>query len=196
MKLPESLQHSTKPLVIGWITLLLSCGIAGCSSGSSSVATTSRPYSPEGISLAYTSDSLLNSYDGRPHALLLVIYQLDGLNGFTSLTQDQTGLLSLLSGRVFDKSVMSVERRSIEPGRTDTLIIARPENAEWVGIAAGYNTLDPKLSTRYFKIPVKFKKTGLPVVSKTKGFAEKLELSLIFSPTSIQDAPIINEKKR
>lgn len=152
-------------------------------------------YAPGGIHLVYQSDSLLNSYDSKPHALLCLVYQLKSINGFKKLTASRDGLLHLLEGESFDSSVMGVGRLFIQPGHKDTVKLSRVENAKWVGIVAGYNDLDPKKSTKFYEIPVRIKSKGIPLFKKHEAEIEVLTLDLVFSSNSIQETTSPSEKK-
>ena len=152
-------------------------------------------YAPGGIHLVYQSDSLLNNYDSKPHALLCLVYQLKSINGFKKLTASRDGLLHLLKGESFDSSVMGVGRLFIQPSHKDTVKLSRVENAKWVGIVAGYNDLDPEKSTKFYEIPVKIKSKGIPLFKKHEAEIEVLTLDLVFSSNSIQETTSPSEKK-
>lgn len=155
--------------------------LLGCSSGKNSIKP-AMPFASKAIHLSYRGDSQLNLYNDKPHALLVVIYQLDTVNGFAGLSKTEDGLLALLSGKPFDSSVMQVQPLFIEPGTKGNLDLDRVEKTAWVGIAAGYNSLMPNSATKFYMIPVKGSKQ-LP-----------LSIDLIFSSNSIQDNPVIHEK--
>lgn len=165
----------------------------GCASGSGT-ATTPSPYAPDAIRVSYKSDSLLNAYDGAPHALRIVVYQLDCINGFNDFSKSKDGLLMLLSAKSFDSSVLSVDTFSIEPASNGTLSLARVEKTAWVGLAAGYNGLEPDKSTRFYQIPVK-KARHVPVVSDPKPEPQTLDMSVVFTSDSVQDNPLQNPPK-
>jgi type VI secretion system VasD/TssJ family lipoprotein len=177
----------------GILTLCLI--FSGCSgSGNVAQGPAEIPFCPSAIHLSYQADPQLNTYNGMSHAIMLVVYQLQNNNIFLDLSKTESGLLVLLSGQNFDSTVMSAQRYFIEPGSSGNLDIDRAEKTQWVGIAAGYNALEPDKSVRFYRIPLKKVKKGMPLFSKTRMEAEALDINISLSPYGIQDNPIIHEK--
>jgi type VI secretion system VasD/TssJ family lipoprotein len=169
--------------------------ISGCSSsGNIAQGPAEIPFCPSAIHISYKADPQLNIYNGMSHAIMLVIYQLQNNNTFLDLSKSEAGILVLLSGQNFDSTVMSVQRCFIEPGSTGNLDIDRAEKTQWVGIAAGYNSLEPDKSSRFYRIPLKKVKKGMALFSKTRMEADSLDINISLSPYGIQDNPTIHEK--
>lgn len=152
------------------------------------------PFRSNAIQLTYQADPFLNIYNGQPQALLLVVYQLADNNTFLDLATSGDGLLVLLSAKPFDSSVMSVRQYFIEPGESGNILIDRVEKTQWVGITAGYNNLDPEKSIRYYKIPIKKVKKGIPLLSRDKTEAGILNKAITLTPDSIQNNETSNAK--
>jgi type VI secretion system VasD/TssJ family lipoprotein len=169
----------------------------GCSSSanrSSAEQSVAVPYAQKGIHLSYHADSYLNHYEGNPSTLLLIVYQLESINGFSILSQTREGLLALLDGKEFDSSVMNVAQLFIAPGSSDNVEFDRAEKTRWVGIAAGYNSLDPRRSTCFYPIPIVIKGRNVPLVSKTKQEPGPLHIDLFLSASSIQNNALRYDK--
>jgi type VI secretion system VasD/TssJ family lipoprotein len=173
---------------------LILCGCSSSSSSSSAKQSVVIPYAQKGIHLSYHADSYLNLYEGNPSNLLLIVYQLESINGFRILSQTREGLLALLDGKEFDSGVMNVAQLFIAPGSSDNVEFDRAEKTRWVGIAAGYNSLDPRRSTRFYPIPVVTKGRNIPLVSKTRQEPGRLYIDLFLSSGSIQNNPVHHDK--
>jgi len=113
------------------------------------------------IRIGYRADPMLNAYDGAAHTVMLIVYQLAGPETFADLAKKRDGLQSLLEGKRFDTSVAGVGTFIIQPGREGVIRLDRSENARWVGIAAGYYSLDTDRAAAVYSIPVVTKKTGI-----------------------------------
>ena len=126
-------------------------------------------FEKEAIYIFYRSDYLLNEFDNSPHALESCIYQLKDPNTFNQLSQDKEGVKTLLKCTLFDSSVAKSDRKTILPGRKEEMIFDRAEGARYIGIIAGYYSLDPERIKTLFKIPIKKKCKGFfnPVSTST-----------------------------
>ncbi len=147
-----------------------------------------RPYAEKAIHIQYRADENLNTYEDKPHTLLLLVYQLGDINPFNGLIKDAAGLTKLLQGEKFDPSVLSVDRFFIEPGDTNTIDIDRYENVKWVGIVAGYYGLTPGQVTRSYELPVLIETKGM-IFKKNEASMGQLKMNLFFGPSSIQEVP-------
>ncbi|WP_051261421.1 type VI secretion lipoprotein TssJ [Desulfovibrio inopinatus] len=142
-------------------------------------------YAPGFIKLRYRADPMLNMYDETGHALLLCIYQLSDPNSFNSLAKTQQGLRKLLECKEFDGTVASYQRLFVQPKEDQTMSLDRAEKATFMGIAAGYNQLDPKQSTKLYQYPVTEKKEGF-FTTTTIRKPGKVFINLFLGPTGIQ----------
>jgi len=143
-------------------------------------------YMPRGLTLDYTADAELNSYEGFSHNLLLCIFQLSEVSAFEELAANEGGIRKLLACDRFDKSVVHFERRFISPGSKATLTLDRAEGAQFVGVAAGYYDLQPGLVTRTGQFPLKVEQEGSLFWKSDVYDPGILTMYLIFGPNSIQ----------
>ena len=111
-------------------------------------------YKKDAISLSYRSSSYLNMYEGNAHTLMLCIYQLTDPNAFNQLSGEEEGLSKLLECSRFDPSVTSAKRLTIYPDEEKTETLDRAENTKYVGIVAGYYSLQKEGAVRFYKIPL------------------------------------------
>ena len=150
-------------------------------------------FEPNAIQINYTSDPMLNSFDGRAHTLLLVIYQLTDVNAWSDLAKGEPGLRKLLQAQKFDQSVVSLDKYIIQPSEDKAITLYRSENARWVALVAGYYQLFPGKSSMAFDIPVLIKKHGL-IFRKTTATVEHLPLNLFFGPTELHELQLEDEE--
>ena len=123
-------------------------------------------YEKDALTLRVKADRQLNLYGGKPHTLQLCIYQLNDPNTFNQLINDEAGLYDLLECALFDASVSTTKRFIIQPGKDLVFTLDRSQGAKYIGIVAGYNTLDGKRMTRLYDIPITMKKKGWFIRSK------------------------------
>ena len=67
-------------------------------------------YEKEAIKINVKADPQLNLSDGKPHTLLVCMYQLNDPNSFNQLAGDQEGLYRLLECSLFDGSVEGAKK--------------------------------------------------------------------------------------
>lgn len=124
---------------------------------------------------------MLNVFDGKPHTLVLVVYQLAGLEAFNSLAKDEDGLRKLLEGERFDPSVISADKIIVQPATKNEVFFDRFENVRWVGIVAGYYGLTPGQVNQTFKIPFTIEKKGR-IWKKKIANVNQLTIDLFLGP--------------
>lgn len=164
--------------------ILLGTGLPSCSHSPDPVP--SWEFGPGGIKISYTADRNLNAMGDKPHALLLAVYQLTDPNPFNKLAKYQEGLKKLLEGQDVDPTVTAVRKVFVEPGGSKTIELDRMEKTKWVGVVAGYYSLDPTKVSKAFEIPHKVETHGF--ISKTKvATVPTFELHLVLGPQSIQE---------
>lgn len=127
-------------------------------------------YEPGTIRLHLQAEPDLNRVNGRAHTLLVCVYQLSVPQAFRELASGEEGIRTLLAGKRFDASVLSVERAVMEPGRSRELRLDRAEGAKYVALAAGYNQLVPGQVDRILDIPLQTRTTG-SLFWKTREYA-------------------------
>lgn len=141
-------------------------------------------YEEEAVYLEFKVDSQLNLYNGVPHTLYAVIYQLKDPNAFNQLIEDEDGLYKLLEGKVFDGSVASSKTLIMNPGQDVSYKFDRAEGAKYVAIVAGYSTMHKDIMIRLIDIPVK---GGIKPFMTKKTTPKKLEINLKLGPQQIKD---------
>ena len=119
---------------VGWLLLV---GLM-CSCAAAPLPPPESGYEEGGVEIAVKADDQLNLSGGRPHTLVLCIYQLATPNAFNQLSGDEDGLYRLLECSLFDASVASAKRLIVHPGDSTTHTLDRAEGAKYVAVAAGY----------------------------------------------------------
>lgn len=94
---------------------------------------------PGALSMRIVADKNLNTIDGVPHALFLIVYQLSDRTALDQLTDDADGIRKLLEGAFFDASVKSVRQIYMQPSSESVIATDRSEDGRYVALVAGYN---------------------------------------------------------
>jgi type VI secretion system VasD/TssJ family lipoprotein len=141
-------------------------------------------YQSGGIKIQYSADSQLNSFNGNSHTVVVGIYQLDSIDKFQDLAKNEKGIKELLLAERFDQSVISVKKVIIQPSEKNKIIIDRNENSRWIGIVAGYYSLNPENVIEIIKIPVKTEEKGRFIKHKTVKI-ENMDIVLILGSNRI-----------
>ena len=141
-------------------------------------------YEEGAIKIHAKADPQLNLSDGKPHTLLVCVYQLKDPNAFNQLTGDQEGLYRLLECNLFDASVVGAKKLIIQPGQNTTFNLDRAQGATYVGVAAGYYLIERERIVRLYEIPVVIEKKGIVRRTKRKKL-ETLEIDLKLGPQQI-----------
>jgi len=143
-------------------------------------------YEKEGIKITLQADPQLNLYNNMAHTLQLCVYQLKDPNGFNQLTETEDGLYKLLEGGMFDASVANFKRLNMSPGQSMPFTMDRAEGARYIGIAAGYATLQKELITRLIGIPVIVVEEGGGFNKQKVSRPEIIHLKLRLGPHQIE----------
>ena len=142
-------------------------------------------YEEGAIKIHVKADPQLNLSDGKPHTLLVCIYQLKDPNAFNQLTGDQEGLYRLLECALFDASVVGAKKLIVQPGQNTTFNLDRAQGTAYVGVAAGYYLIERERIVRLYEIPIVIEKKG--IVRRTKRLKlATLEINLKLGPQQIQ----------
>jgi len=178
-------------LVLIVVVFIFSCGSKKGSTqkSTSEIEPDEWNYQRDAIRLVLTADPQLNAHDGLPHTLHLCLYQLKDPNAFNQFSGDEDGLYLLLGCSVFDQSVTSFQRLTIQPGQQLTQSFDRAEGSRYVGIAAGYYIIEKERITRFLKIPVKIKRRGL--LFKKYGVPGELDLEITLGSQQIEKVETI-----
>lgn len=138
----------------------------------------------EAFTLRMKADPQLNLYAGTSHALHLCVYQLSNPNPFNQFSMDMAGISKLMNCERFDQGVALASRIVVQPGDNVNMPIDRAEGARYVGIVAGYYTLNNQSSVRLYQIPLIEEKRGAQLVTRMA----PLEIDLYLGPQAIQSA--------
>jgi type VI secretion system VasD/TssJ family lipoprotein len=178
-------------LVLVVVVFFFSCGTKKRSTqkSSSEIEPDKWSYQRDAIRLVLNADPQLNEHDGLPHTLHLCLYQLRDPNAFNQLSGDEDGLYLLLDCGVFDPTVTSFQRLTIQPGQQLSQSFDRAEGSRYVGIAAGYYIIEKERITRFLKIPIKIKRRGL--MFKKYGVPGELDLEITLGPQQIEKVETI-----
>jgi type VI secretion system VasD/TssJ family lipoprotein len=142
-------------------------------------------YEEDAIKIHVKADPQLNLSDGKPHTLLVCIYQLRDPNAFNQLAGDQEGLYRLLECALFDASVVGAKKLIVQPGQNTTFNLDRAQGTAYVGVAAGYYLIERERIVRLHAIPIVIEKKG--IVRRTKRLKlPTLEIDLKLGPQQIQ----------
>jgi len=144
-------------------------------------------FEQKAIEIHYRADKKLNLYDGKPHTILMCIFQLSNPNVFKELSKSEDGLNRLLQCSRFDESVVDFMRVFVQPGESKSLYLDRAENAKWVGLVAGYYELATDLVAQLYEIPVIIKKKGL-IFRKRIAKVGTLSINIFLGPNEIRKA--------
>ncbi|MCK4694942.1 MAG: type VI secretion lipoprotein TssJ [Candidatus Cloacimonetes bacterium] len=143
------------------------------------IQNTDWSFKEKGIQVEVIADSLLNSFENKPHTLKLVIYQLSDINTFNKQKKTEAGLEKLLLSEPFDPSITAVDHFFIQPGENSLFFLNRAENTKWVAFVAGYFNLVPIEVTEILKIPLQIKKKGFFIRTRYEKIKElNLEIRL------------------
>lgn len=136
-----------KKLLGGIFTIVCTILITSCSSDKSP-----PQYKPGGVVVSYSTDKQLNLYDSSAHSVMLIVYQLDNINAFHQLTKNSSGVQKLLNASKFDNSVLGFDTIFVNPNESSVVNLDRLQNAQWVGVVAGFYNLNAGQVTQEFEI--------------------------------------------
>ena len=143
-------------------------------------------FGEKAITVNITAGKDLNGYDNHSHTVLLVIYQMTDINAYNKLVQNEDGLRTLLEVTSPDPTLVASQKVFIEPGKSQTLVLDRAENASWIGMVAGFYRLIPGKVSKSFEIPYKVETRGI-IFRKQVAEIQPLTVDLILGPDNIQE---------
>jgi type VI secretion system VasD/TssJ family lipoprotein len=165
------------------IFLSILAQLYGCGSKTREIRPPDWGYEKAAIQLKFSGDNNLNLYRNRSHSMVACVYHLRDLGAFNQMTEERSGLSSLLECNRFDPSVTYSRRVVVQPNRTTVETRDRTDGAKYLGIIAGYYNLDKTTSVRSYAIPVTEEKIKRTLVQKPA----KMNLELHFGPQGIVD---------
>lgn len=173
-----------KKLFIG--SLILAAFICGCATTGKKQETESIwTFEKDAITLTFKTDKKLNLRNKKPHTLLVCVYQLKDTTAFNVLSNDPTGLKELLECEVFDLSMATSKRIIVNPGNDVTVNLDRAQGARYVGVVAGYYTVEKNQIVRLYQIPALPEKV---LFWKTKNLKPRpTQINLILGASQLQD---------
>lgn len=118
------------------------------------------PQEPKGITVELTASRDLNMYEGKPHTLLICLYQLEKREAFDALAATPEGLSRLLECGAFDPSVKMSTRIFLQPGENAAHTLDRVEKARYAAVACGYFASSPVKAARVWEIPINTRTEG------------------------------------
>jgi type VI secretion system VasD/TssJ family lipoprotein len=125
--------------------LLLLCSCMG--------APSTRHAGEKAITLTLEAEKRLNVRSGEPHPVAVCVYQLRDPESFKGLTGSEDGLYRLLECAAYDSSVADARRIVVNPGAVREVSMDRAAGARFVGIVAGYYTVDRFRVVRFYSLP-------------------------------------------
>lgn len=154
---------------VGWrqaVAALLILSLAGCGmfktkSRQEALQDLNWSYERDALVLEALADPLLNPWGGQAHTLLLTVVQMAEPSVFEPYATSPDRLSELLMAQSAPSGLLSLERIFIEPGSKRRYRLARVEKARYVGIALGYQHLDPARSTRLYQFGASLEHRGL-----------------------------------
>lgn len=141
-------------------------------------------YDDNAIKIHAKADPQLNLKGGKPHTLMVCVYQLKDPNAFNQFADNEDGLYELLECKLFDASVAATKRLIVQPGTESIFNLDRAQGVKHVGVVAGYYALDKSRMVRLYDIPVVIEKKGLIKKTKTQKMGV-LEVELRLGPQQI-----------
>ena len=145
-------------------------------------------YETKGIRIQFRADEKLNEHENKSHTLKVIVYQLSAIDPFNNLLKSKDGIRQLLEGKPFDATAVAVDTYFLQPRQQQTKVLDRAQDAQWVGVVAGYFDLTPGLVSKSFEIPVIFQKKGIIIISRREeAIVGHLLLHLYFGPYSIHE---------
>lgn len=164
------------------------------------VAAEDWKYQDRAITVQVESASDLNVLSGRPHSLVIGLFQMSDPGTFQGLTATQEGAIQLLNEGRIDATIASFDRIIVQPGQTKTEVLPRAQNAQFVGVVVGYFGLSTELDIRIVEIPVKPARRGAVdlllanmglVANEAKAIPDVLYLSLSLGRNNTNKVEII-----
>ena len=153
----------------GWrlaVTALLALSLAACGmfktkSRDEALQDLNWSYERDALVLEVVADPMLNPWGGQAHTLLLTVVQMPEPSVFEPYSSSPDRLSELLMAQSAPPGLLSLERIYIEPGSKRRYRLARVEKARYVGIALGYQYLDPARGTRLYQFGASLEHSGL-----------------------------------
>jgi len=136
--------------------------VTACSSNPElSVEEEKWTYEVRAINLILKAMTDVNSVSGRPHSIVVGLFQMSDPNTFSGLTVTREGSVELLQKGKIDETIVDFRLLTMRPGEQKKVSVSRAEAARYIGIIAGYFKLNPRTDVKIFPIPVREIERGL-----------------------------------
>ena len=117
-------------------------------------------HAADGVLIEITSPPDLNLYQDQPHTLLLTVFQVADAAEFRKLVADPQQLAQALGTGKAGPAILQTSRYVVAPGRRTLLSLDRVQQARFVGVVAGYYSLDAAGTARLFEVPLAVSSKG------------------------------------
>jgi type VI secretion system VasD/TssJ family lipoprotein len=148
---------------------------------------------PRDVQISFRASRELNLHDGSPHTILLAVVQSADANSFLAQLASPASIGHLLETGQTGAPTLTFNRFVVSPGQSDTLSLDRAQNAQYVGIVAGYYNLTPPNVSRLFVVPVVMETHGWISKSYTAS-PQPLVVNLALGPKQITEAQRVDPK--
>jgi len=136
--------------------------VTACSSNPElSVEEEKWTYEVRAINLVLKAVADVNSVSGRPHSIVVGLFQMSDPNTFSGLSVTREGSVELLQKGKIDETIVDFRLLTMRPGEQKKVSVSRAEAAKYIGVIAGYFKLNPKTDVKIFPIPVREIERGL-----------------------------------
>jgi type VI secretion system VasD/TssJ family lipoprotein len=136
--------------------------VAACSSNPElSVEEEKWTYEVRAINLVLKAVNDVNSVSGRPHSIVVGLFQMSDPNTFSGLSVTREGAVELLQKGKIDETIVDFRLLTMRPGEQKKVSVSRAEAARYIGVIAGYFKLNPKTDVKIFSIPIREVERGL-----------------------------------
>lgn len=143
------------------LSVFFCCLLAGCASKTVlEVKPEDWTFKDRAIQIYSSAPADLNSISGRPHSLMIGVFQINDPNTFQGLSATRDGAIKLLNEGRIDNTIAQFNRLIMQPGEERSASYSRAKGAMYVGIISGYYGLNTDLDVYISPIPVKPAKRG------------------------------------
>lgn len=158
----RQMNHSKNNImvIITMAAIICTCLVAGCTTPITR-QTADWCYAKDAISINIKSDSLLNMYDGYPHALNIAVIQVLAPDELAKMLEGYAGIANIIGNNNPIKDEVAFKRITLQPGEHREIKMDRAAGAQYIYLIFGY-ALD--LSNKHnYLIPIPLKNTPQPL---------------------------------
>lgn len=175
------------------LLLLTACGSSGgggsegADSAKQAKAEVKWPFAQDAILIELSTDVDLNFYANRSHTLVFAALQFPDEKAFVKLLTKPEGLAKSMQSGNLPEGALHMDRYVISPDVRELLTLNRVQDAQFIGILAGYYAFEPERSARLFRIPLNMDSSGV-IFKEYKAEPAQLALRVALGPQSIANA--------